>query len=317
MIPVRPLGDSGISVSEICLGTMQFTWTCTEAVSYRILETYEQAGGAFIDTADIYTTWHEGNVGGEAETIIGKWMKRRKNRRKIFLASKGMVRMWPGTTGEGAHRLHLVAACDDSLKRMQTDTIDLYQIHWPDTGTPNDETLKALRDLLTAGKIRSIGCSNYSPSQFAECLALARHAGLPKFVSIQPKYNLLERSFEKDHAWLCTKYRVGVIPYSPLSGGFLTGKYREGRPLPRSARIEWQKHLLNDRMWRVIAELERLGKKRVKTIPQMALGWHLARPWMTAPIVGANSPEQLKNSLGAAGLKLTPEDVKSLDEASK
>ncbi|MEK7476837.1 MAG: aldo/keto reductase [Candidatus Coatesbacteria bacterium] len=316
-IPTRPLGTTGIQVSELALGTMQFTWTCSAAMGRRVLDAYWAAGGYFIDTADSYTTWQEGNSGGEAETIIGNWMKERKNRRQVVLATKCQMRVWPGTTGEGLSRVHVFSAIDASLQRLRTDYVDLLQCHWPDGITPVEETLRAFDDLIAAGKVRYVGCSNFSSGLFGEALALARWGRYPKLVSVQPRYHLLERDFEKDHAWLAKKYGVAVIPYSPLAGGFLTGKYRKGKPLPDSKRIEWQKHMLGDKLWNVVATLERLGRKRGKTVAQMALGWHLSHDWMTAPIVGANSPEQLKETLGAAGLKLTPDEMKALDEVSK
>jgi len=315
-LPSRPLGNTGIRVSEICLGTMQFRWTCTEAMSYRVLDSFFRAGGNFIDTADIYTYWVKGLKGGEAETIIGNWLKKRRNRRQVVLASKCMVRMWPGTTGEGLSRVHMVQACEDSLRRLQTDFIDLYQAHWPDPGTPIEETLAAYAGLIRAGKIRYAGCSNFSGGLLGEALALSRHAGLPQLVSIQPKYNLLLRDFEQDHVALVKKYGVAVIPYSPLMAGLLTGKYRKGRPLPASDRASGLKSLLTDKTFKVIETLDRLGKKRGKTVAQMALGWLLSHDWITAPIVGANSPEQLADNLGAAALKLTPEERSELDKVS-
>jgi len=316
-IPTRAFGSTGIQVSEICLGTMQFTWTCTAAMGRRVLDAYWAAGGFFIDTADSYTTWHPGNVGGEAETIIGDWMRRKKNRDRVFLATKCQMRVWPGSTGEGLSRVHIFSAIDASLNRLRTDHVDLLQCHWPDWSVSNEETLRALGDLVAAGKVRYIGCSNYPSGLLGEALALARWGNYPRFVSAQPKYNLMARDFEQDHVWLVKKYGVAVIPYSPLCAGFLTGKYRRGKPVPPSQRVEWQKDLLGEKLWRVVETLEKLGKARGKTVAQMALGWHLSHDWMTAPIVGANSPEQLKDSLGAAGLKLTPEEMKELDEASK
>lgn len=316
-LPTRPFGSTGIRVSEICLGTMQFTWTCSEAMSYRILDAYRAAGGYFIDTADSYTTWQEGNKGGEAEGIIGTWMRKHRNRRDIVLATKCQMRVWPGPMGEGLSRHHIIDAVDDSLKRLGTDYVDLLQCHWPDWSTPLEETLRAMGDLVQSGKVRYLGCSNFSSGLFGEALALSRWGGLPRMESIQPKYNLLDREFESDHVLLAKRYGVAVIPYSPLSGGFLTGKYRKGKPLPQSKRIEWQKHLLGDKLWNTIAALERIGKRHGKTVAQTALAWHLSHDWMTAPIVGANSPEQLRELLGAAGFKLNPEEVKVLDEASK
>ena len=313
----RPLGSTGIQVSELCLGTMQFKWTTTEAASYKVLDAFVNSGGNFIDTADCYTFWAKGLKGGEAETIIGKWIKKNGNRRRIVLATKCGVRMWEGPTGHGLARAHIVKACEDSLKRLQTDHIDLYQGHWPDRSTPVEETLAAWRDLIQAGKIRWAGCSNFESGLFAEALALGRHGGLPRLMTHQPRYNILAREFETDHVWLCKKYGVGVIPYSPLAAGFLTGKYRKGKPLPKSGRAGGLKRLMNEKNWKVIDTLERLGRKRAKSVLQMALGWLLTHEWLTAPIVGANTPAQLTESLGAVGLKLSPEEMKELDEVSK
>jgi aryl-alcohol dehydrogenase-like predicted oxidoreductase len=285
-------------------------------MSYRVLDAYRSAGGNFIDTADIYSSWHPGHRGGEAETVIGTWMKRRGNRRELVVATKGMLRMWDGPTGEGATRVHLMRACDDSLKRLRTDYLDLYQIHWPDRDTPNEETMRALGDLVCAGKIRYAGVSNYSAGLLGEAAALGRWGDFPPVVSTQPNLSLMVRDFEKDQVALVKSYGVAVIPYSPLCGGFLTGKYRREKPLPQNQRVEWQKHLIGEKLWNVVEALEKLGKKRGKTIAQMALGWLLTRDWITAPIVGANSPEQLKESLGAAGLKLDPAEMKTLDEVS-
>ncbi len=312
----RKLGRTGIEVSEICLGTMQFRWTTPESMSYRVLDSFAGGGGNFVDSADIYSYWVKGLKGGESETIIGKWMKKKGNRRQIVLATKCHGRMWPGPTGEGLSRAHIVKACEDSLKRLQTDYIDLYQSHSSDEAVPIDETLRAYRDLITAGKVRCIGCSNYTPGQFGEALALAAATGLPQYISIQPYYNLMSRDFEKDHVWLVKKYGVSVIPYSPLAGGFLTGKYRKNKPVPKSERAGGLKWMMNDKGWAVIDKLERLGRARGKTVLQMALGWLLSHEWLTAPIVGANTPEQLKNSLGASGLKLTPGETAELEKAA-
>ncbi len=312
----RPLGPTGISVSEICLGTMQFRWTTSESVSYRVLDSFVAQGGNFIDSADIYSFWAKGLQGGESETIIGKWLKRKKNRRQIILATKCRGRMWPGPTGEGLSREHIIGACEDSLKRLGTDYIDLYQSHSVDKNVPIEETLAAYRDLIRAGKVRYIGCSNYTPGQFAEALGLARVRDLPQYISIQPYLSLVARDFEKDHAWLVKKYKVAVIPYSPLAGGFLTGKYRRNRPIPKSARAGGLKWLMNEKGWAVIDKLEALGRKRGKTVLQMALGWLLSREWMTAPIIGANTPAQLKESMGAAGLRLSAEETAALEKAA-
>ncbi len=313
----RPLGATGVKVSELCLGTMNWGWTASFAAGERVMDAFLAGGGNFIDSADIYSNWVKGFKGGESETVIGKWIKSRKNRRAIVLATKARGRMWSGPTGEGLNRAHLIQACDDSLKRLQTDYIDLYQMHWYDDATPIEETLRALGDLVKAGKIRYIGASNYSAGQLVEACAIAKALGLPQFVSLQPFYNLFGRDIEKDHVWVMQKYKVSCIPYSPLMGGFFSGKYRRNKPVPKSLRAGGLKWCMNEKGWSTIEALERMGRKRGKTVLQMALGWHLTHEWMTAPIIGANTPDQLKESMGAVGVKLTPDEMKELDTLTK
>ena len=314
----RQLGSTGLRVSEICLGTMQFRWTTDDATSELVLDAFVAAGGTFIDTADIYTRWAAGLKGGEAETIIGDWMKARGNRRDLVIATKVRGRMWDGPNGEGLSRAHIVQACEDSLRRLQIDAIDLYQTHWPDDDTPIDETLRALDDLVHAGKIRYIGCSNIKGWQLVEALLTARAAGLASYVTIQPHWSLAHRAeFENDAYAVVRKYGLGVVPYSPLAAGFLTGKYRRGQALPDSRRAEGVKRYLNDRGFALLETLETLGRARGKSISQMALGWILSMPNTTAPIVGANTPAQLAESLGAVGLRLTTDELAALDAASR
>jgi aryl-alcohol dehydrogenase-like predicted oxidoreductase len=295
---------------------MQFRWTATEAVSYKVLDAFARGGGNFLDTADIYSVWAKGLKGGESETIIGNWMKRVRNRKQMIVATKVRGRMWQGSTGEGLSRAHIVQACEDSLRRLQTDYIDLYQSHWADAATPIDETLSAYESLIRAGKVRYIGCSNYSGAAFAEALACARHSSLPQYVSYQPYYNPLDRSLEQDHLWLIRKYQVAVIPYSPLAGGFLSGKYLRNKQLPKSQRAEGNRKLMTDRNWKILDALTKLGKKRDKSPLQMTLAWHLSHDWMTAPIIGANTPAQLNASFGAVGVTLTQDELAELDAAS-
>jgi aryl-alcohol dehydrogenase-like predicted oxidoreductase len=313
----RLLGPTGLQVSDICLGTMQFKWTTTEEASYQVLDGFVEAGGNFIDTADVYSRWAEGLVGGEAETIIGQWLARRGNRRQIVLATKVRGRMWPGPNGEGLSRAHIMLAVEDSLRRLQTDYIDLYQTHSPDANTPIEETLRALDDLVRQGKVRYIGCSNYNGWQLMEAQLTARHTGLAEFVTIQPHWSLVERlNFETNVLPVVRKFGTGIIPYSPLGRGFLTGKYRRGQPLPESKRHGSVQPLLTERNFDLLDRLEALGRERGKSPGQMALAWLLTKPLVASVIIGANTPEQLADSLGASGLQLSPEEVQALDQAS-
>ena len=313
----RYLGHTGLQVSEICLGTMQFLWTTDEPNSNAVLDAFVDAGGTFIDTADVYTRWAKGLHGGEAETVIGTWLKRRGNREDLVLATKVRGRMWDGPNGEGLSRAHIVRAVEGSLRRLQTDYIDLYQTHSPDVNTPIDETLRALDDLVHQGKVRYAGCSNYNGYQLMEAVLVARHAGLNEYISIQPHYSLVERdNFEKNTYPVVRQLGLGIIPYSPLGRGFLTGKYRRGQPLPDSQRAAAVQSLLTDKFFNLLEQLEALGQARNKSIAQMALGWLLTKPQVSAVIIGANTTEQLADSLGAAGLRLSDEEMQKLDALS-
>jgi len=311
----RLLGKTGLRVSEICLGTMQFKWTTDEATSYAVLDAFSAAGGNFIDTADVYSRWAPGLVGGEAETVIGEWMKRRGNRSQIVLATKVRGKMWDGPDGEGLSRAHILRAVEDSLRRLQTDYIDLYQTHSPDENTPIEETLRALDDLVRQGKARSIGCSNYSGAQLEDAILTARRAGLSEYLTIQPHWSLVERqNFEQNTLPVVKKYGLAIIPYSPLGRGFLTGKYRRGQPLPESKRLGSVEKLLTDKNFALLDKLEELGRARGKTPGQIALGWLLTKELVAAPIIGANTPEQLADSLGAVGLKLSADEMQLLNK---
>ncbi len=316
-MPHRPLGSTGLSVSELCLGTMQFRWTASAADSFRMLDAFAAAGGNFIDTADVYTAWARGLRGGEAEGIIGQWMARKRNRREFIVATKVRGRMWEGPTGEGLSRPHIIAAAEDSLRRLKTDYIDLYQTHWYDEAVPIEATLDAFARLIRQGKVRHAGASNYTPGMLAEALATSRATGLPPFVSYQPRYNLLERTLETEHLWLIRKYGLAVVAYSPLMRGLLSGKYRAGRPVPKSARAASLGPLLNERAWKVVDKLEELGRRRGRSVAQMALGWLLSHDWVTSPIIGASNPAQLADNLGAAGLRLEETEMKELDTLTK
>lgn len=312
----RCLGNSGLKVARICLGSMQFAWTADEATSFRILDAYFAAGGNFIDSADIYPAWAPGCQGGESETIIGRWMKARANRRLVVVATKFNGRMWAGPNGDGLSRVHIMQAVEDSLRRLDTDYIDLYQTHWPHNDTPQEETLRALDDLVRAGKVLYIGCSNEPAWRLCKALWISEKYNLTRFISLQPPYSLVKRDeFERESEALCLDQGIGVIPYSSLQGGFLTGKYRRGS-LPESVRVEGLKAFLTERNFKLIDLLEALGKPNHATVTQMALAWLLQRPAITAPIIGANSVEQIKDIIGSLEVKLTPEEVKEIDTAS-
>ncbi len=313
----RRLGRTGLRVSELCLGTMQFGWTADEATSFAVMDAFAEAGGNFIDTADIYSRWAEGNPGGVSEQIIGRWMKARCNRGQIVLATKARGRMWDGPNGEGLSRGHLIRACEDSLRRLDTNYIDLYQTHFFDPETPIDETLRALDDLVRAGKVRYVGASNYPAWRFAKALWASDKLGLARYDSLQPHYSLAHRAeFERELKPLCEEEGVGVIPYSPLAGGFLTGKYRRDS-VPTSARAEGiQRRYFNDRGFAILDALDQIAAARGLAVAQVALAWLLTQPVITAPIIGANSVAQLSESLAAAGVRLSAEEMETLGKAS-
>jgi aryl-alcohol dehydrogenase-like predicted oxidoreductase len=311
------LGRTGLKVSELCLGTMQFGWTADEPTAFAVMDAFCAAGGNFIDTADVYSRWAPGNPGGVSEEIIGRWMKARGNRRQIVVATKARGRMWDGPNGEGLSRAHLLRACEDSLRRLDTDTIDLYQAHFFDAETPIDETLAVLDDLVRAGKVRYIGCSNYPAWRLAKALWASDKLSLARYDSLQPHYNLANRAeFERELKPLCEEEGLGVIPYSPLAGGFLTGKYRRDS-VPASSRADGiQKRYCNERGFAIVDKLAAVAQGRGLTSSQIALAWLLSQPVITAPIIGANSVEQLHESLGAAGVRLSAEEMDELNKVS-
>ena len=314
------MGRTGLKVSEVCLGTMQFGWTADEPTSFAVMDAFVEAGGNFIDTADIYTSWAgDASYGGRTEEIIGAWMKARNNRQDIVLATKVRGEMWSGANGEGLSRGHILRAVDDSLRRLQTDFIDLYQCHWVDLTTPIEETLATLDDLIRAGKVRYIGASNYPAWRLMEAVATSEKYGYARFETYQPEYSLMERQlFEYEAHPFCKHYGLGVIPYSPLAAGFLTGKYRRDSGKVDSARADGiLKNYANDRGFALIDALETIGNAHGKTVAQTSLAWMLTDPMLTAPIIGANTVSQLNDSLGVAGYRLSAEEVAQLNELTK
>lgn len=317
---LRKLGRSELNVSELCLGTMQFGWTADEATSFAVMDAFVSAGGNFIDTADIYTTWGpDGMAGaGRTEEIIGRWMKARGNRKQLIIATKVRGRMAEGPGGEGLARERVMRACGDSLRRLQTDYIDLYQCHSADLAVPIEETLDGLNQLVKSGKVRVIGASNYPAWRLMEALWRSDQQGYARFNSYQPEYSLMERSlFEIEARPLCRNYGLGVIPYSPLAGGFLTGKYRRGVNVESVRASDIGKKYGNDQGFAVIEKLDAIGRSHGKTVAQTALAWLLTNPVVTAAIVGANKPAQLQDSFGVVGYRLSADEMKALNDLTK
>ena len=314
---LRPLGRTGLQVSNLCLGTMQFGWTADERASFAVMDAFVEAGGNFFDTADVYSRWASGNPGGVSEQIIGRWLKDRGNRDRLIIATKVRGRMWEGPDGEGLSRAHITRAIEDSLRRLQIETIDLYQCHSPDEKTPIEETLRAFEETISSGKVRHIGASNFTAAQLAEALRVAGEKSLPHFETLQPHYNLVHRAeYEVELASLCEREGIGVIPYSPLAAGFLTGKYRPGQPQPRSARAGRVREYMNAPGFAVLEALDRIAAAHDMTPAAVALAWQMTRPAIVAPIVGANSPEQLADLLPAAELTLSQGEIAALDRVS-
>ncbi len=313
----RRLGGTGLKVSRLCLGSMQFGWTADEETSFAVMDAFAAAGGNFIDSADIYSRWVEGNGGGVSEGVIGRWMRSRGNRGQMVIATKVRGQMGPGPNDQGLNGKHIVEGCEASLRRLQTDVIDLYQAHYFDAETPIDETLDAFDRLVRQGKVRYIGCSNYPVWRLMEALWTSDKQGLVRYCSLQPHYNLVHRAeFEQELAEVCEACGLGVIPYSPLAGGFLTGKYsREGAA--DSVRAESvRSRYFDEAGWRVLDAVRAVAAELGASPLAVSLAWLLARPGITAPIVGANTVEQLRGSLAALDLRLEPEHVEMLDEAS-
>lgn len=311
----RKLGRTGLKVSELCLGTMTFRWTSTEEQSYEVLDRAWDAGINFIDTADVYSFWAPGNPGGVAEEIIGRWL-RGKPRDQIVIATKVRGRMWDGPNGEGLSRQHIMTAVEHSLRRLQVDTIDLYQAHHPDWDTPLEEMLRAFDDLVTSGKVRYIGASNYASWLLTKALWISDRHDYTRFDSIQPHYNLLHRrEVEPDLAALCLDQGIGMIPYSPLAGGFLTGKYtRDHTPSDARGASDGMIRYRTEQNFDVLDALREMGEAQGKSVAQVALGWMLSQPFVTSAIIGANTVEQLNELLGAVGLRLGEEDMQRLDD---
>ena len=314
------MGNTGLLVSELALGTATFGWHTGDAESAALLDTYVEAGGNFVDTADVYSRWAEGSYAGRSEEMLGAWLADSGKRQQLVIATKCRSAVGPHPNDEGLSRRHIMDAVEASLRRLRLDHIDLYQTHSMDPNTPIDETLRALDDLVRAGKVRYLGCSNYSAWRLLEALWRSDAGNLAAFQCLQPRYNLLQRAeFEGDMAELIGSYGLGVIPYSPLAGGTLTGKYRDPEQIPegtRAAEVDAMRTYHTAKNLKVVAALERIGAAHGKTTGQTALAWLLSNPLITAPIVGARNRDQLAESLDAAGYRLSPEQQAELNELS-
>ncbi|HLN14862.1 MAG TPA: aldo/keto reductase [bacterium] len=312
----RELGKSGLTVSVVTLGGNVFGWTADEAASFKVLDAFLAAGGNFIDTADVYSKWVPGHSGGESETVVGRWVASRRNRSQVLIATKVGAEMGSGT--KGLSRAYIVREVEDSLRRLQTDHIDLYQSHVDDPDTPMEETLGAYADLIKQGKVRAIGASNFTAERLAQALAVSAQHGFPRYQSLQPLYNLFERAgYESALEPLCLKEHIGVIGYSSLGSGFLTGKYRSEADLGKSPRGQGvQKRYFNDRGFRILAALDEVAKRYASTPGAVALAWLIARPSVTSPIASATNTEQLNELVAATRLVLDREAIEQLDQAS-
>jgi aryl-alcohol dehydrogenase-like predicted oxidoreductase len=301
----RRLGQSSLQVSPITFGCNVFGWTVDEETSFALLDAWLEAGFNFLDTADVYSRWHPGNSGGESETIIGKWMKARGNREKVVLATKLGIEMAPEK--KGLSRAYMQTAVEDSLRRLQTDYIDLYQSHRDDPETPIEETLSAYADLIKQGKVREIGASNFSADRLAESLKISSNKGLPRY----------QREFEGPLEDLCLREKVGVICYYSLASGFLTGKYKSQADTKGRARGRGVEKYMNDYGFGVIKALEEVAARYAAKPGQIALAWLIARPSVTAPIASATNLEQLAELVESAEIELDEESIQKIDAASK
>ena len=311
----RRLGDTGLMVSELCLGCMTFGREASEEDSKRLVDRFLDAGGNFIDTADVYSK-------GVSEEITGRTIKGVRD--EVVLATKVYFPMGEGPNDTGLSRKHVTQGCEDSLRRLGTDYIDLYQVHCWDSATPLKETLSALTDLVRSGKVRYIGVSNFTGWQLVKSVCLSEANGLERFVCLQPQYSLVERNIEREILPICLEEGLGVIPWSPLGGGFLSGKYRREEEPPEGSRISeavasmeehWDRRA-TERNWRALDVVGRISEETGKSYAQISLNWLLRQDGVTAPIIGARTLEQLEDNLGASGWTLDEEQVEELSHAS-
>ena len=311
----RKLGSSGIEVSPLCFGCNVFGWTADEQRSFELLDAMTDKGINFLDTANTYQTWLPGHVGGESETIIGKWLKRSGKRDKVVIATKLGKPMGDG--GKGLSRKYMMEEVERSLRRLQTDHIDLYQSHEDDANTPLEETMGAFAELIKQGKVKAIGASNFKAGRLEQAIETSKQHGWPVYVTLQPHYNLVWRTeFETELEPVCRKYGLTVLPYFSLASGFLTGKYRTEADLEKSSRATMVKRYFNDRGLRVVSTLDEVAKKHDANPAQVALAWLMAKQVTTIPIASATSKEQLGELVKSTELKLGRESLEKLDTVS-
>lgn len=314
---LRALGRSSLRVAPLCLGGNVFGWTATEAASFAVLDALVSAGLNFIDTADVYSRWAPGHRGGESETVIGNWLKRGAKRKNLVIATKVGMEMAPDRKGLSA--AHIVRSVEESLKRLQTDYIDLYFSHCDDASVPLEQTLGAYQKLIAQGKVRAIGASNYTAARLAEALEISRRTGLPRYEVLQPQYNLYTRSdYESALEPLCLKEQIGVVSYYALASGFLSGKYRTDADASKSVRgrVIVEKYL-NERGLRILNSLDDVGRRHNASAASVALAWQIARPSITAPIASATTVNQLSELVAATQLELDQAAIEQLNSASE
>jgi aryl-alcohol dehydrogenase-like predicted oxidoreductase len=312
----RKLGNSGLEVSPLAFGGNVFGWTVDEAASFKLLDAFVDSGFNLVDTADVYSKWAPGNQGGESETIIGKWLKQSGKRDKVIIATK--LGMELGPEKKGLSKRYIFRAVEESLARLQTDHIDLYQAHTDDSKTPLQETLEAFTELIRQGKVSAIGASNYSAERLSDALSVSEERGLARYESLQPLYNLYDRAeYEAKLEPLCLEKGLAVIPYFSLASGFLTGKYRSEADLSKSARAQMVNKYLNERGFRILGALDQVAEQYNSTPGQVSLAWLIARPSITAPIASATTLEQLNDLINATELNLDNSSIELLNRASE
>ena len=313
---LRPLGRSGLEAPPLVLGGNVFGWTASGEDAFRILDRFVGAGGRMIDTADVYSAWVPGHTGGESESLIGEWLRRRGAKGEVLIATK--VGMLPGEGGEKLEPTRIAAAAEASLRRLGVDAIDLYYAHQEDSKTPVGESLRAFDRLVRDGKVRALGASNYAPESLAAALDLSEQEGLARYEVLQPEYHLMNRGgFESGLQQLCVEREVGVLPYYGLASGFLTGKYRSAADQGQSVRGDRMGKYLNARGYAVLAALDDIASETGTNPSTVALAWLAAQPGVTAPIASARTPEQLEDFIGAMELELSRDQVERLDAASR